>query len=32
VIWSLTVREEERLKVFENRAVRRICEPERLEI
>ena len=30
--WSLTVREERRLRVFENRALRRIFEPKRDEI
>jgi hypothetical protein len=27
--WSLTLREELRLRVFENRVLRRLCEPER---
>jgi hypothetical protein len=27
--WSLTLREEHRLKVFENRVLRRISEPKR---
>jgi hypothetical protein len=30
--WSLTVREEHRLKVFENRALRRIFGPKRDEV
>jgi hypothetical protein len=29
--WSLTLREEHRVNVFENRVVRRICEPKRDE-
>jgi hypothetical protein len=29
--WSLTLREEHRLRVFENRVLRRICEPKREE-
>jgi hypothetical protein len=28
-IWSLTLREEHRLRVFENRVLRRICGPKR---
>ena len=28
-IWSLTLREEHRLRVFENRVLRRIFEPKR---
>jgi hypothetical protein len=28
-IWSLTLREEHRLRVFENRVLRRIFEPQR---
>jgi hypothetical protein len=31
-IWSLTLREEHRLKVFENRVLRRIFEPKRNEV
>ena len=31
-IWSLTLREEHRLKVFENRVLRRIFEPKRDEV
>ena len=31
-IWSLTLREERRLTVFENRMVRRIFVPERDEV
>jgi hypothetical protein len=31
-IWSLTLREERRLTVFENRLVRRIFVPERDEV
>jgi hypothetical protein len=27
--WSLTLREEHRLRVFENRELRRICGPKR---
>jgi hypothetical protein len=27
--WSLTLREESRLRVFENRVLRRICGPKR---
>ena len=30
--WSLTIREEHRLRVFENRAFRRILEPKRDEV
>jgi hypothetical protein len=30
--WSLTLREEHRLRVFENRALRRICGPKRDEV
>ena len=30
--WSLTLREERRLRVFENRALRRIFEPKRNEV
>jgi hypothetical protein len=30
--WSLTLREERRLKVFENRVLRRICGPKRYEV
>jgi hypothetical protein len=30
--WSLTLREEHRLKVFENRVLRRIFGPERYEV
>jgi hypothetical protein len=30
--WSLTLREEHRLRVFENRVLRRICEPKRGEV
>ena len=30
--WSLTLREERRLRVFENRVLRRICGPKRDEI
>jgi hypothetical protein len=30
--WSLTLREEHRLKVFENRVLRRICGPKRDEV
>jgi hypothetical protein len=29
-IWSLTVREEHKLRVFENRELRRIFEPKRV--
>jgi hypothetical protein len=29
--WSLTLREEQRLRVFENRVLRRICGPKRDE-
>jgi len=32
VTWSLTVREERRLKVFENRVLRRIFVPKRDEV
>jgi len=28
-IWSLTLREERRLRLFENRVLRRLCEPVR---
>ena len=31
-IWSLTFREERRLRVFENRVLRRIFEPKRYEV
>jgi hypothetical protein len=30
--WSLTLREEDRLRVFENRVLRRIFEPKRDEV
>ena len=30
--WSLTLKEERRLRVFENRVLRRIFEPERDEV
>jgi hypothetical protein len=30
--WSLTIREECRLKVFENRVLRRVFEPRRVEV
>jgi hypothetical protein len=30
--WSLTLREEHRLRVFENRALRRIFGPKRFEV
>jgi hypothetical protein len=30
--WSLTLREERRLKMFENRVLRRIFEPQRDEV
>jgi hypothetical protein len=30
--WSLTLREEHRLRVFENRALRRFFEPKRDEV
>jgi hypothetical protein len=30
--WSLTLREEHRLRIFENRVVRRIFEPKRVEV
>ena len=30
--WSLTLREERRLRVFENRVLRRIFEPKRYEV
>jgi hypothetical protein len=30
--WSLTLREEHRLKVFENRVLRRIFDPKRDEV
>ena len=30
--WSLTLREERRLRVFENRVLRRIFEPKRDEV
>jgi hypothetical protein len=30
--WSLTLREEHRLRVFENRVLRRICGPKRDEV
>jgi hypothetical protein len=32
VTWSLTLREEHRLRVFENRVLRRIFEPKRDEV
>jgi hypothetical protein len=31
-IWSLTLKEEHRLRVFENRVLRRIFEPNRVEL
>ena len=31
-IWSLTLREERRLRVFENRLLRRIFEPKKDEV
>jgi len=31
-IWSLTLREERRLRVFENRLLRRIFEPKKGEV
>jgi len=31
-IWSLTLREEDRLKVFENRVLRRIFGPKRDDV
>jgi hypothetical protein len=31
-IWSLTIREEQRLRVFENRVLRRITGPKREEV
>jgi hypothetical protein len=31
-IWSLTLREEQRLRVFENRVLRRIFGPKRGEV
>jgi len=30
--WSLTLRKERRLRVFENRVLRRICGPKRDEV
>ena len=30
--WSLTLREERRLRVFENRVLRRVCGPKRDEV
>jgi len=30
--WSLTLREERRLRVFENRVLRRVFEPKRDEV
>jgi len=30
--WSLTLREERRLRVFENRLLRKICGPKRDEV
>ena len=30
--WSLTLREERRLRVFENRVLRRIFGPKRIEV
>jgi hypothetical protein len=30
--WSLTLRKECRLRVFENRVLRRICEPKKDEV
>jgi hypothetical protein len=30
--WSLTLREEHKLRVFENRVLRRICGPKRDEV
>ena len=30
--WSLTLREEHRLRVFENRVLRKICGPKRDEV
>jgi len=30
--WSLTLREERRLRVFENRALRRVFGPKRVEV
>jgi hypothetical protein len=30
--WTLTVREEHRLRVFENRVLRRIFGPKRVEV
>jgi hypothetical protein len=30
--WALTLREEHRLRVFENRVIRRIFEPKRDEV
>ena len=30
--WTLTLREERRLRVFENRVLRRICGPKRDEV
>jgi hypothetical protein len=32
VIWSLTLREERRLRVFENRVLRRVFGPKRDEV
>jgi len=31
-IWSLTLRLKRRLRVFENRVLRRICGPKRVEV
>jgi hypothetical protein len=31
-MWSLTLKEEHRLRVFENRVLRRIFEPKRTEV
>jgi hypothetical protein len=30
--WSLTLREERRLRVYENRMLRRVCGPKRKEV
>jgi hypothetical protein len=30
--WSLTLREERKLRVFENRVLRRVCGPKRNEV
>jgi hypothetical protein len=32
ISWSLTLREEHRLRVFENRVLRRIFDPKRVEV